>query len=113
MSSLLLSFCRHGLFRSDQLIYNDRDLCFKETVPQTALFDPTTNQALRPDDRESSSEEEEEMEEDEEEGGHRETEGTKTKSSGSGSSTNPPNPVPLGWPKVRTSLSSIRLGLIK
>ena len=36
--------CRHGLYRSDQLIYNDTDLSFKKTVPQTALFDPTTNQ---------------------------------------------------------------------
>ena len=37
---------RHGLFRSDQLIYGDPDLCFKQTVPQTALFDPTTNQGI-------------------------------------------------------------------
>ena len=35
---------RHGLSRSDQLIYNDPELSFKETVPQTALFDPTSNQ---------------------------------------------------------------------
>ena len=33
---------RHGLYRSDQLIYNDPELIFKETVPQTALFVPNT-----------------------------------------------------------------------
>jgi len=39
-------YCRHGLYRSDQLIYNDLELCFKETVPQTALFDPNSHQGL-------------------------------------------------------------------
>ena len=39
-------YCRHGLYRSDQLIYNDLELSFKETVPQTALFDPNSNQGL-------------------------------------------------------------------
>ena len=35
---------RHGLYRSNQLIYNDTDLSFKETVPQTALFDASISQ---------------------------------------------------------------------
>ena len=43
-SSSLPLILRHGLSRSDQLIYNDPELSFKETVPQTALFDPTSNQ---------------------------------------------------------------------
>ena len=36
--------CRHGLYRSNQFIYNDPELCFKRTVPQTALFDASTSQ---------------------------------------------------------------------
>lgn len=45
MSLVILCLCcRHGLFRSDQLIYGDPELSFGETVPQTALFDPTANQ---------------------------------------------------------------------
>lgn len=95
--------CRHGLYRSDQLIYNDPELSFKQTVPQTALFDPETNQGIRitthvyvvytsgvcgvclvaafPEDEESGSEDED---------------GPKLRS------TIPPGckPVPLGWPKV-------------
>ena len=43
---LFRMYCRHGLYRSDQLIYNDLELSFKETVPQTALFDPNSNQGL-------------------------------------------------------------------
>ena len=79
---------RYGLYRSDQLIYSDPDLCFKETVPQSALFDPTTNQALQLDDKESGGSE------DEEEGQGEPTEGAKAAKSSS-------NPVPLGWPKVQ------------
>ena len=86
--------CRYGLYRSDHLLYNDPELCFKETIPQSALFDPTTNQAYQ---TESGSEDEEG--EGDRGGSEMDAEGTKPKSSG-GSSSSPPNPVPLGWPKV-------------
>jgi hypothetical protein len=80
---------RYGIYRSDQLIYNDPELCFKETVPLSALFDPTTNQALQPDDKESEGSEDEE-------GGQGESPSEGAKASKSS------NPVPLGWPKVYT-----------
>ncbi|CAI8021600.1 Chromodomain-helicase-DNA-binding protein 7 [Geodia barretti] len=82
---LLRGVAKHGLFRSDQLIYGDPDLCFKQTVPQTALFDPTTNQVAFQEY------------EDDESGGSDDEEGPKLRS------TLPPwsNPVPLGWPKEK------------
>lgn len=86
------------MYRSDHVLYNDSELCFKETIPQSALFDPTTNQAYQVES--GSEDEQEEGERDREgEGGQGDAEGSKTKSSG-GSSSSPSNPVPLGWPKV-------------
>ena len=80
---------RYGIYRSDQLIYNDPELCFKETVPLSALFDPTTNQALQPDDKDSGGSEDEE-------GGQ----GEPPSSEGAKAAKSSSNPVPLGWPKV-------------
>ena len=39
----LFSTCRHGLYRTDFLLYNDPELSFLTTVPQSALFIPTCN----------------------------------------------------------------------
>lgn len=87
------------MYRSDHILYNNPELCFKKTIPQSALFDPTTNQAYQTES--GSEEEEEEGREGEEDrdGSQRDAEETKPKSSG-GSSASTPNPVPLGWPKV-------------
>ena len=73
---------RHGLYRTDQVIYNDPELCFKETVPQTALFDPSGNHPVQDEGGSGVSDEEGE-----------EAEGSKGRANSS-------NPVPLGWPKV-------------
>lgn len=83
--SLLVGVAKHGLSRSDQLIYNDPELSFKETVPQTALFDPTSNQVVLPDDASSGSE------------GEEGESGVKVRPTSS-------NPVPLGWPKEKAIL---------
>lgn len=91
---------RYGISRSEQLIYNDPEFCFKETVPLSALFDPTTNQALQPDDKESGGSEDEE-------GGRGEpSEGAKAAAKSSS------NPVPLGWPKVTKEKKNILNALL-
>ena len=105
--------CRHGMYRTDHLIYNDPELSFLESIPQSALFtpnpsiddnptgiDPTSNEGdteehgstsprpLHPPEEGSDSEEGERE-------GEVELGGVKTKSSAPNST-----PVPLGWPKV-------------
>ena len=35
---IVLYICRHGLYRSEILIYGDPTLSFKETVPTSTLF---------------------------------------------------------------------------
>ncbi|XP_019853043.1 PREDICTED: chromodomain-helicase-DNA-binding protein 7-like [Amphimedon queenslandica] len=40
---LLKGVAKHGLYRTDFLLYNDPELSFLTTVPQSALFIPTCN----------------------------------------------------------------------
>ncbi len=119
--------CRYGLSRSDQLIYPDPELRFKETVPQAALFDPNANQGEEAhsrteqnqiqtyhspsdhpaesvgkrlqfsDNQNDSGDSEEEEEEEEGEGEEGGEGGGKCTADAPASSV-----VPLGWPKVRT-----------
>lgn len=85
---LLLGVAKHGLYRSDHLIYNDPELSFLESVPQSALFIPNSI-AEENDEAGSESEGEEE--------------GPKLRSSAPSNST----PVPLGWPKDKATVIRI------
>ena len=101
------------MYRTDHIIYNDPELSFLESIPQSALFtpnpsiddnptgtDPTSNEGdtdehgstsplpLNPPEGGSDSEEGERE-------GEVELGGVKTKPSAQNST-----PVPLGWPKV-------------
>lgn len=103
---------RHGMYRTDHLIYNDPELSFLESIPKSALFTPNPSQddvimsnnnnnddddndvtmetSPHPNDNESESEEEQDKSEKDGEVGV-----TKGKISALNST-----PVPLGWPKV-------------
>ena len=114
-------YLRHGMYRTDHLIYNDPELSFLESIPQSALFTPnpsledtvasiSSNKEDATDDnevametsphsndneRESESEDEEQELDRSEKDGDGDLNEAKAKSSALNST-----PVPLGWPKV-------------
>lgn len=106
---MIFSLFRHGLYRTDFLLYNDPDLSFLESVPKSALFTPNyslidgewnyhrwrinfylTPCSLVDNEGDGGSESEGEGEDEE---------GQKVKPSAPSNST----PVPLGWPKVKNT----------
>eukprot|EP00731_Ephydatia_muelleri_P027006 Em0018g1106a len=90
--ALLQGVDKHGLYRSDQLIYNDPELIFKETVPQTALFVPnTTPEPCEGEDGSGN------------EGGGNSPK-TQSQSSEANAAAASATPIPLGWPKEKATV---------
>ena len=113
---------RHGMYRTDHLIYNDPELSFLESIPKSALFTPnpsaaecgtegstdSTAAAAVEDEEEpltmtpsthlgKDTDSEDEKNDGETKGEEEEVEGTGAKPKSSAPNS---TPVPLGWPKV-------------